>query len=231
MEQWKVTLTPEPMGNSRLEFVDDFEYIWKSKKDNAYYQEYYQQYDKVLVKYWSSNGEGDKMRMYENDQAEIFDCAGQETYTVMTATSLTSNSLCIVMFNAKAYTDHSKFGPMIGTYIDIILSKTKECAIILVASHEDQLKKEDFLWEEAHKHQVFGRAKNQVKNRTIQKKKIGGTRIGVFHEMYNVKLISDEKNKIFILDTKLWHVEYFSGFPSLCINNVANSKSTKICKF
>ena len=43
------------------------------------------------------------------------------------------------------------------TYPKLVLSKTMECAIIVVASHEDELKDDDFLSNRSNMIEVFGK--------------------------------------------------------------------------
>ena len=196
MEQWRIKLPEELNVNDRFKLRCSegqyIEYEWDP-------DESLMNPSKVSDMVQDTNDENAMLC----DEAEIFDCAGQVQYTVMTSSSLTSKSLNIVMFNVKMYQSHVSFGPLIGNYIDIILSKTMECSIIIVASHQDELKADDFLSSTQKMAEVFDKVKWQVANRMKQKESQSqNSKKTNVSKISKIKLISLSHSKLFLLSNK-----------------------------
>merc|ERR1712126_412925 len=110
---------------------------------------------------------------------KITDCGGDAEYVLLTSLAITSKSLNLIMFDSSKYcgmsseeTHRKFFYPMVGCYIDILLSRSKNLSIVLIASHYDEslpehhfLKKQDgvelrAIFEEAEK-QIYIRTKER----------------------------------------------------------------------
>ena len=79
------------------------------------------------------------------DIIQIYDCAGHNEYMLINTIALTEKSLVIIMFRPKHYFDHKCFYQTVGCYLDMVLSKLTDAAILLVAGRWDEMKEGDFL--------------------------------------------------------------------------------------
>ena len=127
--------------------------------------------------------------------AKLIDSGGHVEYTLSTTFSITPKSLIMVMFNSKIYTSHMDcYNRMIGCYIDIILSRTKDVAILLVAGHADECN--PFLLENDKKQlkDIFEICVEHMENRL---------KTGDSAELpVKIKLISHAEDKVFLLANK-----------------------------
>lgn len=140
-------------------------------------------------------------RNEELDEVHIYDLGGHNEYTLLNTLSLTPKSLIIVMFRSCDYFSHEEsYHQTIGCYLDIVLSKTSDCAILIVASRYDEVEVDDnhFLMANHHKElkTIFSIAKQQLKERLAQKRKKQN------EELPAPKLISCEDTGVFLLSNK-----------------------------
>lgn len=77
----------------------------------------------------------------ESDKIYAYDCGGQGQYSLLNTISLTGKSVIAIFFHIPIYTSHEdSYQQCVGAYVDMILSRNREVAVILVASGEDQLR-------------------------------------------------------------------------------------------
>lgn len=108
MENWVVKLKKE--NNGKIEIENDTEsctvYKWEPPKGRQ------------------SKEEDDDL---EPDEAHICDTGGHSEYTLMNSVSLTDKALIYLMFNSSKYFGHTEsYQQMVGSYVDLIMSSTKD---------------------------------------------------------------------------------------------------------
>ena len=144
-------------------------------------------------------------RPISSNEATIIDSGGHVEYTLSTSFSITPKSLIVLMFDSSKYTSEVCYNSAVGCYIDIIMSQTKDIALLLVAGHSDScssfLKQNDF--EQMKK--LFERAKTQIEGRMKEK----GSNI-----TSKIKLISHFETKIFKI-SNLYNKDGLSSSQSM----------------
>ena len=92
----------------------------------------------------------------EMDEVHIFDCGGHNEYTLINTMALTPKSLIVVIFRASKYLNHTdSYYQSVGCYLDIILSKTTDAVILLVAGFYDELEEDDFLMKNDQRQRYY----------------------------------------------------------------------------
>ena len=144
MKQWVIELPGHHTSNEYLSLI---------KEDNtSYLEEYLWQPADYITDYSST----------QQTLAQVSDCAGHMEYMVFNTFSITSQSLIAIAFNAKEYSTHELFYSCVGCYLDMVVSRADDAAIMLVSTHEDKLNTKDLLNRSKEKKEVYRRAKDQL---------------------------------------------------------------------
>ena len=133
---------------------------------------------------------------------KVTDCGGDAEYVLLTSLSITSKSFNLILFDLVKYGISSSgnphktnFYPMVGSYLDIIMSQTKNAVICIAACHfDEELSDEHFLRKDGMiaLTKVFEEAETQIKKRTKDWN----------DESSRIVLISDPETKVFLLSNE-----------------------------
>ena len=133
----------------------------------------------------------------------VTDCGGDEEYVFLTTLAITSKCLNLILFNSEKYGCHSSenphqdsFYPMIGTYVDIILSQARDTVIGIVAGHYDESIPNDHILKRNNGQElknIFKEVQDQIVMRTKE----------YDQRCSKIILLSDPNTKVFTISNKM----------------------------
>ena len=151
----------------------------------------------IVYEFLSKSGSGDD-HGEQSIKIRVYDLGGHNEYTLINTICLTEKSLILLLFRSSNYLSHEdSFYQTIGCYLDMILSKTSDAAILLIAGRMDELQNDDFLIANDKKEleNLFQLSKDHIEMRLVENK--SSQRI-----LRSPKLISWGESKVLELSNK-----------------------------